>query len=105
MASANAVTIRKLRSDDHHSGAIIKYATIGKLFSTTKDKSDDYYVDSLVELMNNWTIQMKIPTLAQCGVTPGDYPKIVAATDNKNNPVALNPDEMMEVLETACNRI
>jgi hypothetical protein len=47
---------------------------------------------------------MKIPSLKQYGVSPADYNRIVDATDNKNNPVHLNQDEMIEVLGSSCNR-
>ena len=105
MAAANTVTIRKLRSGDTNVEAIQKYATIGELFTQKKDMSADYYIDSFVSLLNNWTIQMNIPTLAECGVLQTDFAKIVEVTDNKNNPVPLNHDEMMEVLEDACTRV
>ena len=42
---------------------------------------------------------MAIPTLSQKGVTPQDFPKILSASDNKNNPIALNAEEMIEVLQ------
>ena len=44
---------------------------------------------------------MNIPRLSHGGVTSSDFTKIVNATDNKNNPVALNKEEMMEILEMA----
>ena len=85
--------------------AIHKYAAIGQLFSQTKNMPDDYYIDSFLSLLNDWTIQMKIPSLFQCGVSQPDYTKIIDASDNKNNPVPLNHDEMIEVLERASNRV
>jgi alcohol dehydrogenase class IV len=45
--------------------------------------------------------EMKIPTLSQQGITTSDFNKITKATDNKNNPVPLDHDEMMKVLEQA----
>jgi hypothetical protein len=44
---------------------------------------------------------MKIPGLSPYGVTPAAYEKIVNSTDNKNNPVRLGKEEMVEVLEMA----
>jgi alcohol dehydrogenase class IV len=43
--------------------------------------------------------EMKIPTLSQQGIATSDFNKIVKATDNKNNPVTLDQDEMTKVLE------
>lgn len=101
MAAANLVTVRKLRSEKVNMEAIHKYAAIGQLFSQTKDMPADYYIDSFLSLLNDWTIQLNIPSLSQCGVSQPDYTKIIDASDNKNNPVPLNHGEMIEVLERA----
>ena len=105
MSAANKVTIRKLRADNSNKEAILKYAMIGELFTQEKGMSTDYYIDSFLSLLNNWTIQMNIPTLAECGVLQTDFAKIVEVTGNKNNPVPLNHEEMMEVLEDAYTRV
>ncbi len=104
MAAVNTVTVQKLLSTRENQVALHKYATIGKLFSTEKDKSEQYYYESFLEVIRMWTNEMNIPTLAQSGVRPVDYDKIIQITDNKNNPTPLNADEMREVLYNACNR-
>ena len=103
MAAANKVTVRRLRSEKRNTYAILKYATVGRLFAGTKNNKDDYYVDSLLELLEAWTINLKIPSLTQYGVSPSDFSKIADATDSKNNPIQLNYDEILEVLDTACS--
>lgn len=105
MAAANTATIRRLRSDKNNTEATLKkFAAVGRLFSETRDMPDDYYVDALLALLENWTIQLKIPPLMQYGILPADYVRIVDITDNKNNPVPLSRDEMTEVLDISCNR-
>ena len=99
--ATNKVTVRKLRLKKNNEAALRKYAIIGKMFSTSEDKSGDYYTDLLLSVMETWTKEMNIPGLAQGGVTPEDLERIVNVTDNKNNPVALERDEMIEVLEMA----
>jgi len=42
---------------------------------------------------------MAIPRLSEAGVESLHHERIVSSSDNKNNPVALNKDEMIEVLE------
>ena len=101
MAAANKVTVRKLRVQKSNEGALIKYSSIGKMFSPTKDKSNDYYIDFLLSIIETWTKEMDIPGLAQGGVKPEDLERIASGSDNKNNPVSLDKDEMMEVLEIA----
>lgn len=99
MASCNRLTVNKLRRLHSNNEALIKYSTIGKVFSNESNKSDDYYTDSLLHLIDEWTAAMKIPSLRSCGVLPGHFKKIVDATDNKNNPAALEKEEMMQILE------
>ena len=101
MPATNRVTVRKLRSQRSNDNALAKYAIIGKLFAVVVDNSPEYYVDLLLDTIENWTVEMNIPRLGQGGVTSSDFMKIVSATDNKNNPVALNEEEMVEILEMA----
>lgn len=74
-----------------------KFTTIPNL----KNKSQNYYIDFLLGLSEQWTIELSIPKLSRVGVGTSDFNKIVKATDSKNNPVPLNQDEMIEVLELA----
>jgi len=98
MPAANRITVRKLRDTQANEPALVKYANVGKIFSALSGKTSDYYIDFLLDLIANWCADMAIPTLAQGGVTAADHSRIVSASDNKNNPVALSADEMMEVL-------
>lgn len=99
MGPANKVTVRKLRAAHASSEALKKYAAAGMLFSPEKGKSDDYYVDALLSRIESLTGEMKVPRLSTYGIGRNDLQRIVAATDNKNNPVKLDTDEMTEVLE------
>lgn len=101
MGPVNRVTVRKLRTQQNRDGALDKYATIGKLFAKDDRQSEDYYIDLLLDTIHAWAAEMQIPKLAEGGINPSDFPKIVNATDNKNNPVALSAEEMTEVLEKA----
>ncbi|HEX6892923.1 MAG TPA: iron-containing alcohol dehydrogenase [Chryseolinea sp.] len=101
MPACNRLTVKKLRHTHTNDSALFKYATVGKLFSDHIDKSDDYYIDHLLGLLDEWSRFMNIPQLRSGGISSEHFEKIVRATDNKNNPVALGEDEMMEVLEQA----
>jgi alcohol dehydrogenase class IV len=101
MPACNRLTVKKLRQTHSHDTALFKYATVGKVFSDHLDKSDDYYIDHLLSLIDDWRHHMNIPQLRSGGISSEDFEKIVRVTDNKNNPVALEKDEMMEVLEQA----
>ena len=99
MPACNRLTVKNLRQTHSNDGALFKYATVGKLFSEQTNKPDNYYIDFLLNLIDDWTHTMKIPRLRSGGVSAEHFEKIVHATDNKNNPVALGKDEMMQVLE------
>lgn len=101
MASTNKITVRKLRREKIQNSALEKYASVGKLFSKEENRSDDYYVDLLLNRIQELSMEMKIPTLSQLDVKNTEFQKIVNATDNKNNPAALTKEEMEEVLETS----
>jgi alcohol dehydrogenase class IV len=101
MPAANRVTVRKLRSQRSNDNALAKYAIIGKMFSGVENKSAEYYEDLLLDTIEKWSLELNIPKLSHEGVTSSDFTKIVDATDNKNNPVALNKEEMLEILEMA----
>lgn len=101
MFAANKITVRKLRVGKNGDETLLKYAAIGKVFSKAEGKSDDYYTDALLALIETWAHEMSIPSLSQSGVDSSYFEKIVKASDNKNNPIALDQDEMFEVLEMA----
>lgn len=101
MGPANKITVRKLRASAFGGIALKKYAAVGKLYSETDGKTDAYYTDHFLSLIEAWTGELKIPSLAQGGVDTSDFDRIVKASDNKNNPIALHHDEMIEVLEMA----
>ncbi len=102
MASANKITVRKLRAEKNNDAALAKYTAVGKLFTKADNKSDDYYIDSLLAHIELLTHELKIPALKSGGVFSADFEKIIKASDNKNNPAILNKEEMEEVLAMAC---
>lgn len=101
MGACNKVTIQKLRRLGLEHVALKKYSIIGKSFSEKKGKSDAFYVDFLVTQIEEWAIEMKIPHLSDYGIGSSDFDVIVSHTDNKNNPVSLEKDEMWQVLSMA----
>lgn len=98
MPAANKVTVRKLVETKSNPQALAKYATVGKLFARYETKPDAYYVDYLLNTMDQYLHELKIPSLKLSGVREADYNKIIAGTESKNNPVKLLPDELLEVL-------
>ncbi|HYG01262.1 MAG TPA: iron-containing alcohol dehydrogenase, partial [Chryseosolibacter sp.] len=98
MSACNDVTIRELKRADN-SFVLKKFATIGRMFGKNSGKNTLYYVDHLLAIINEFTHEMQIPKLSDYGVSSVNYVKIVAATDNKFNPVKLSKEQLAEVLE------
>jgi alcohol dehydrogenase class IV len=99
MSAANQLTVKKLRATNLNPQALTKYATVGRIFSDNTNKPNDYYVDFLLDTIQHYTSELKIPTLSKLGIGPDSFEKIVKASDNKYNPVALDHNEMIVVLE------
>lgn len=98
MLSANEVTLRKLRKHGDPTGALVKYARVGTIFSTQTGRSNDYYADFLVNQIRELKNALQIPTLSACGLSMQRLNEIANNSDSKNNPVVLERDELEEVL-------
>ena len=97
MASANAVTVRKLKAQGSDEKTLIKYGAVGRLFSGLSNKPNDYYVDFLLEHIAEMADEMRIPRLSAF-ISTNDFQRIAQITENKNNPITLEHDEIIEVL-------
>ncbi|WP_017302883.1 iron-containing alcohol dehydrogenase [Spirulina subsalsa] len=99
MAAAVRVNWQALQNRDPHHPAVGKMVQLGQWMSQEEGKSPGYYGDFLVQELENWTEQLKIPRLGEYGVTEGDLGRILAQTTNRNNPIALNFGEIQELLQ------
>jgi len=97
MAVTNRVTVRELRTDSGNY-ALKKYAELGKLFLDTEGKNDDYYIDGFIDWLYKLTSDLKLPGLAAYGLEERNIKEICAQTENKNNPVKLSQDNLVEIL-------
>ncbi len=98
MAVANELNVRELRKASPDHPALKKYANLGRIFSETEGKDDDYYIDSLVDLLHWLTEQLKLPRLNKYGIMKDDISEICLQTDTKNNPVKLSAELLEEIL-------
>jgi alcohol dehydrogenase class IV len=99
MGPVNRLTVDKLKSQDPDGIGLLKYARIGKLFSKDKNKSDENYIELLLDIIDQWTDEFGLRKLAEFGVEESDFSKIISATGNKYNPIALEEQELEEVLK------
>lgn len=101
MYAVNKLTIDQLLETRANDDALAKYAEAGKIFAKHRDRSDEYYIDFILALMQQWKDSMAIPRLRDTGISHSDFERIVAVTENKNNPVPLSRELMLECLALA----
>lgn len=98
MGIANRVTIKKVFKESV-GWAIDKYSEVGKLFSGAEGKTNAYYIEYILSLIDEYTEKLELPKLSEFGISQDDFPRIIAETENKNNPVKLDKEELWEILE------
>lgn len=99
MGPVNRLTVDKLRSQDPDGISLRKYARIGKLFSKDKNQQDASHIHLLLSVIEQWTEDFGLKKLSEFGVQESDFSKIISATGNKNNPIALDVGELEEALK------
>jgi alcohol dehydrogenase class IV len=77
-----------------------KYSLLGQIFLDETGKSDDYYIDGFVEYLHKLTFDLNLPGLKKYGVEERDIPFIAGRTENKNNPVKLTSENMVEIISS-----
>lgn len=99
MGIVNRITVEKLRMDMPESSILKKYAHIGKLFVQSEGKKDDYYIDTLLEIIDRYIEEMNIPRFGKFGVKEKDFETIINQTGLKNHPVKLKEEELKNILK------
>lgn len=98
MAEINRVTVRKLKQTNPSSLALKKYAAAGKLCTTAANQADGYYIDALVDKLDQLIDTLGIARLSAYGITEKDFDTIIKDTGHKNHPVKFNNAELADVL-------
>jgi alcohol dehydrogenase len=110
VAAATQVNIAALREREPDSPALAKYATVGRLLAgpppvmaerAAVADADALAQETLLTTLQAWTRLMRLPDLASLGVTPADFPSIIAASRNssmKTNPLVLTDAEIVRIL-------
>ncbi|NLH48273.1 MAG: iron-containing alcohol dehydrogenase [Myxococcales bacterium] len=79
--------------------ALAKYAMAGHLLSGREPEDIHQGCDFLIGQLNDWIDELQIPRLGAFGIEETDFEKIVAAADNKNNPVRLEQEDWRNILK------
>jgi alcohol dehydrogenase class IV len=102
MAKSNEITVRELRKKSDGQAALKKYALLGRLFLEETGKEDNYYIDGFIDYLHKLTKDLGLPGPGNFGIGETEIGLICAATENKNNPVKLNIDDLQEILSARC---
>jgi alcohol dehydrogenase class IV len=100
MSAVVKANIKILSGSSHEHPALKKYAQAGRIFSRRQGLDREGYWTELITLLDRWTEDLRLPRLGHFGVQTADLEKIIAETDQKNNPVIL-PDEILLDILTA----
>jgi alcohol dehydrogenase class IV len=101
VATATRINIEALRACEQDHPALEKYAQVGRLLSKQGQLNRDAAHAVLVDTLEAWTRELKLPTLAQFGVTQTDIPRIVAnsrGSSMKTNPIRLDDSEIAAIV-------
>lgn len=101
VAAATAMNIRALRTraPDHH--ALQRYAEAGRVLSGKPALAEADALNSLLEILEDWTRRLDLPRLGVYGITPTDVPRIVAnsrGSSMKTNPIPLEDEEIAAIV-------
>ncbi len=101
LAVATRFNIAALQERAPGSPALHKYADAGRLL-VGQPLPDAVSLQTLPEILDDWTERLGIPRLGNYGVTADDVPRIVAdcrGSSMKTNPIVLTDDEIGRVLQ------
>ena len=71
---------------------------LGELFLDKKGKTRDYYIDGLIAFLHRLTHKLKLSGLGKYGLKEKDIELICRRTENKNNPVKLAVEDLIEII-------
>jgi alcohol dehydrogenase class IV len=98
MAAANEVNVRELRISKENPVALKKYALLGELFCEKDKKSEEFYIDGFIDYLKILSDDLKLPGLSKYGLKKSDIELICSKTEIKNNPVKLDSEDLIEIL-------
>ncbi|MDQ6992338.1 MAG: iron-containing alcohol dehydrogenase [Mariprofundus sp.] len=97
-AARQNMKLLALQQSDHP--VLHKYASVGRLLKNNPTLSDKHACSALLDLLDEWTVRLKMERLSVYGIQADDISNIVAHASGgmKTNPVLLNKAQMEELL-------
>ncbi len=101
LAAATEVNIEVMQLRVPDAPALKKYAAVGRLILENPMLDDGMALAGLIEMLKDWTVRLRLPTLSSLGVGLADFRRIVAhsrGSSMKTNPVLLTDEEVERIL-------
>lgn len=102
LAAATRVNLDALRERQPDSPALAKYAEVGRMLAGDGALDADAAQSALLTTLEDWTRQLRLPSLSALGVLHADCERIVAhsrGSSMKTNPVTLTDAEIRLIVE------
>jgi alcohol dehydrogenase class IV len=78
--------------------SLAKYAKVGAILTGSSDSDLCGNCDRLVRTLEEWTERLQIPRLGPYGVNAANLDAVIAAANNKQSPIELEPAVMREIV-------
>lgn len=99
IGAAQRQTWQALRSRAPDHPALGRMARVGRLLNGGEDLPDAEAAAWLTTTLEAWVDELALPRLGAYGIGEGDLERLVAAADNRQNPIALEPAEIRTLVE------
>ena len=101
MAVATEVNIKTMLQREPQNPALDKYAKLGEMLSQQKFVARESAWNGLIDVLTQWTDQLKLPSLANYGVREDELEHVVKhsrGSSMKTNPIVLTDGEIRGIL-------
>lgn len=101
VAECTRTNIQMLQAEQPEGSALWRYAHVGKVLANNMKLSEQDGLETLLEVLESWTQDLKLPRLSSFGMTAADIPKVVAncrGNSMKTNPVVLPDERVAQIL-------
>ena len=97
---ANRIILDALLTNDPDNPAIPKYARLGRYFIENRNLTEGEFAIYFIELLEKLVIELNLPRIGNYGLEAEELLNITENTSQKNNPVKLNKDELLQILRS-----
>ena len=102
VAECTRMNIKILQVEQTGGSALWRYAHVGKVLANNMRLPEQDGLETLLEVLERWTEELRLPRLSSYGMKSADIPKVVAncrGNSMKTNPIVLPDEKVMEILQ------